>query len=73
MPIIVNVHIHLGRAYFKTRGVKKDSVPDMIEIELTNISDKSGIRSLVITARMREVGYQGQQLQNSQEVYIKVY
>ena len=37
VPIIVYVHIHLGRAYFKARGVKKDSVPDMIEIELTNI------------------------------------
>ena len=40
MPIIVFVHIHLGRAYFKARGVKKDSVPDMIKIELTNITVK---------------------------------
>ena len=37
MPIIVYVHIHLGRAYFKVRGVKKDSAPDMIKIELSNI------------------------------------
>ena len=37
MPIIVYVHIHLGRAYFKARGVKKDSVTDMTEIKLTNI------------------------------------
>ena len=43
MPIIVYVFIPLGRAYFKIRGVKKDSVPDMIEIELTSIPIKSGI------------------------------
>ena len=43
MPIIVYMCIHLGRAYFKARGVKKDSVPDMIKIELTNIPVKSGI------------------------------
>ena len=46
MPIIVYVHIHLGRGYFKVRGVKKDkkdSIPDMIKIELTNIPVKSGI------------------------------
>ena len=43
MPIIMYVHIHLGRAYFKARGVKKDYVLDMIKIELTNISVKSGI------------------------------
>ena len=35
--------IHLERAYFKARGIKKDSVPDMIEIELTSIHVKSGI------------------------------
>ena len=46
MPIGCNwfvMHIHMGRAYFKARGIKKDSVPDMIEIELTNILVKSGI------------------------------
>ena len=43
MPIIVYVQLHVGRAYFKARGVKKDSVPPMIEIELTNIPVKSGI------------------------------
>ena len=43
MPIIVYVHIHLGIGYFKARGVKKDYIPDMIEIELTNIPVKSGI------------------------------
>ena len=37
------MHICLGRAYFKARGTKKDSVPDMTEIELTNIPVKSGI------------------------------
>ena len=35
--------MHLGRAYFKARGIKKDSVPDMIESKLTNIPVKSGI------------------------------
>ena len=43
MSIIVYVCICLGRAYFKARGVKKDSVPDMINIELTNIPLKSRI------------------------------
>ena len=42
MFITVYVHIHLGRTYFKARGVK-DSVPDMIKIELTNFPVKSGI------------------------------
>ena len=35
--------IHFGRAFFKARGIKKDPVPDIIEIELTNIPVKSGI------------------------------
>ena len=43
MPIILYVYIHLGRVYFKARDVKKDSVPDMIEITLTNIPVKNGI------------------------------
>ena len=43
MPIIVYVYIHLGIGYFNARGVKKDSIPDMIKIELTNIPVKSGI------------------------------
>ena len=42
MPIIVYVCIHLGRGFFKARGVKKDFIPDMIKIELTNIPIKSG-------------------------------
>ena len=29
-----------GRVYFKTRGVKKDPVPDMIKIKLTYVSIK---------------------------------
>ena len=37
------MHIHLGRAYFQVRGIKKDSVLDMVEIELTNIPVMSGI------------------------------
>ena len=43
MPINVYVHIHLGIGFFKARGVKKDSIQDMVKIELTNISAKSGI------------------------------
>ena len=43
MPSIVHVCIHLGIGYFKARGVKEDSIPDMIKIELTNIPVKSGI------------------------------
>ena len=36
-------------------------------------STKSWIRSLAITGGMGEVCYQRQQLQQSQEVHIKVY
>ena len=35
--------IHLEKDYFKVRGIKKDSVPDMIGIELTNIPVKRGL------------------------------
>ena len=38
MPIIVYVHIHLGIGYLNARGVKKDSMPDMIKIELNQHS-----------------------------------
>ena len=40
MPTIVCVDIPLGRVYFKARGVKKDSVPGMIEVKLNNIPVK---------------------------------
>ena len=43
MHIIVYVNIHLGIGYFKARSVKKDSISDMIMIELINIPVKSGI------------------------------
>ena len=43
MTIIVYVHMSLGRAYFKTKGVKKNSVPYMIEIVFTNVPIESGI------------------------------
>ena len=43
MPIIVYVCIHVGMAYFNAMGVKKDSVPDMSKIELTNIPVQSRI------------------------------
>ena len=38
MPTIVCVCMPFGRVYFKARGVKKDSVPDMIKVELTYIT-----------------------------------
>ena len=41
IPIIVYVHMHWG--LFKVRGVKKDSIPDVIKLELTNIPVNSGI------------------------------
>ena len=43
MPIIMCVCIPIGRVYFKTRGVKEDSVPDMTKVELTCIPIKSRI------------------------------
>ena len=43
MPTIVCVHIPFGRVYFKARGVKKDSVLDMIKVELTYAPIKGGI------------------------------
>ena len=37
-------YVHtLGEGLFKARGIKKDSVPDMVDIEHTNILVKSGI------------------------------
>ena len=51
MPIIVYVCIHLWRGYFKARGDKKDSIPDMIKVELTNIPLKSGIASFMVLVR----------------------
>ena len=44
------MHIHFESTYFKARGIKKDSVPDMIEIELTNIPVKSGIVYLIFSS-----------------------
>ena len=43
MPTIVCVHIPFGRVYFKARGVKKDSVLDMIKVELTYVHIKGSI------------------------------
>ena len=43
MPTIACMHIPFGRVYFKARGVKKDSVPDMIKVELTYVPIKGGI------------------------------
>ena len=34
---IMCVHLPFGRVYFKARGVKKNSVPDMIEVKLTHV------------------------------------
>ena len=43
MLTVMHVHIPIGRVYFKARGVKKDSVPDMVKIELPNIPVECGI------------------------------
>ena len=43
IPTIMYVCIPFGRGYFKARGVQKDSVPDMIKIELTYVPIKAGI------------------------------
>ena len=40
MPTIMCVPMYIGRVYFKARGVKKDSVPDMIKVELTYVPIK---------------------------------
>ena len=44
MPTIICVHMPIcGVYYFKTRGVKKESVPDMIKVELTYVPIKGRI------------------------------
>ena len=43
MPTIMCVPTPIGRVYFKARGGKKDSVPYMVKVELTNIPVKCGI------------------------------
>ena len=43
MPTIRCVDMPIGRVYFKARGVKKDSVPDMIKVKLTYVPMKGGI------------------------------
>ena len=43
MPISVYLCTHPRIGYFKARGVMKDTILDMIKIELTNIPVKSGI------------------------------
>ena len=43
MPTIMCVCMPIGRVYFKARAVKKDSVPDIIKIELTYVPIKGGI------------------------------
>ena len=43
MSTVKCVHIPIGRVYFEVRGVKKDSVPYMVKVELTNIPVKCGI------------------------------
>ena len=42
MPTIMCVCIPTGRVYFKARGVDKDCVPYMVNVELTNIPVKWG-------------------------------
>ena len=43
MPTIVFTCIPFGRVYFKARGAKKDSVPNMIKVELTYVPTWGGI------------------------------
>ena len=43
LPTIMCVCMPIGRVYFKARAVKKDSVPDMIKVELTYVPIKGGI------------------------------
>ena len=43
MPTNVCVCIHIGKVYFKARGVKNVSVPDMIKVQLTYVPIKDGI------------------------------
>ena len=43
MPTNVCVHIPIGRVYLNARGVKKNSVPDMIKVKLTYVPVKGGI------------------------------
>ena len=50
MPIIMYVHMHFRRAYFKARGVKKASVPDMIKTELTMFLLRVGLFILMYIA-----------------------
>ena len=40
---LLYVCIPFGKVYFKARGVKKDSVPDMIKFEITYVPIKGGI------------------------------
>ena len=43
MPTVMCVCMPIGRVYFKVRGVKKDSVPYMIKVELNYVPIKGGI------------------------------
>ena len=42
-PLLYAQAYPLEQFYFKTRGVKKDFVPDMIKLELTYVPIKCGI------------------------------
>ena len=43
MLTIMCVGIPIGGVYIKARGVKKGSIPDIVKVELANISIVSGI------------------------------
>ena len=47
MPTNMCVHMPIQRVYFKARSVKKDSVPDMIKVELTYVPIKGGLFTLM--------------------------
>ena len=53
MPTIMCVYIPIGRVYFKARGVKKDSVSDMIKVELIYIA----IKGVIVHPEVNRVPY----------------
>ena len=57
MPTIMCVHLPIRRLYFKARGVKKDSVPYMVKVELTNIPIKCGIAYTDVDRPLYGPGY----------------
>ena len=58
MPIIVYVHIHLGRAYFKARGVKNEGKLDRWRSRMLSLVTKtSKERSIELINKVREARF----------------